>query len=147
MQRTENILALLTLAGIFMIHFDVPGGAILSILVVMVFAAFYMIGGYFVIGRPDRKLGHKGGHRPVLILMNVFFGFSLAQAITGILFTLMDWPGQHTILILGLAATGVMTLFYVALFRNETHLIRKVVVRCAGAFAYSALVLLLASLD
>ncbi len=147
MRKTEKILAALSFLGVFMIHLDIPGAAILSIVVVMVLSIFYMAAGYFLFGR-TRVVARTNGvnvreSRPGPILMGILFGFCLAHAITGILFTLMEWPGDVTMLVSGLAAVFSMSLIYALFFNADRDLIRNVIVRAAGVGATAAVVLLI----
>lgn len=105
MKKTERVLLAIIIFVIVLKAFQVPGGAFLVVLSLILISLYYCYFSFAIFNniRMDKifKKQSYSSTTTLKIVGSILTGFAFSCAITGLLFTLMIWSGAKSMLIAG----------------------------------------------
>jgi len=110
MRTIEKLFGAIVLNGLLFLILNFPGGAILLIFSLSVLSFLYFPLGFYILRDKDTKQQNLG--------LSILSGLALGQVATGIMFSLLDFPGQEIMLPIGLVAI-LITLIAVFLLKRK----------------------------
>ena len=119
MKKTEQLLIIVTLITIVLQALNIPGSAMILVIVLSLTAMLYMYLGFAIFNQIGfRQIFRKKSYESVSgmrILGAIAAGFTLSILLTGLLFKIMLWPGSGPMLTV--SAFPCMIIMIVGLIR------------------------------
>jgi glucan phosphoethanolaminetransferase (alkaline phosphatase superfamily) len=114
MKKTEIIIAILSIIAFLLNLFLVPGGSVLTILMLSILSSIYFYFGFALFNnirfRNILKKESYKGISALQIIGAIGTGLAISLTLIGIMFKIMSWPGAYVNLYVGIFASLVILI-------------------------------------